>query len=67
MTTKGTRPVIPGGYQFLEPNAMSIRVNLSPWDPPDDYCPVIAFIIEYKVKGSSSAWSVGKYFLDRFH
>ncbi|XP_035706801.1 Down syndrome cell adhesion molecule-like protein Dscam2 isoform X3 [Folsomia candida] len=56
VTTKGSRPLIPNGYQFLEPNAMSIRINLASWDPPD--CPVSLFIIEYKVKSSSSSWSI---------
>lgn len=58
VTTKGSRPLIPNGYQFLEPNAMSIRINLASWDPPD--CPVSLFIIEYKVKSSSSSWSICK-------
>ena len=59
VTTKGSRPLVPvGSSTFLEANAISIKINLSPWDPDPD-CPVTLFIVDYKVKGSSSSWMTG--------
>ncbi|XP_049771417.1 Down syndrome cell adhesion molecule-like protein Dscam2 [Schistocerca cancellata] len=52
--TKGTEPQIPNSNEILSRNATSLYLHLPSW--PDGGCPMLYFVIEYRVLGSASEW-----------
>ncbi|KAK4293506.1 hypothetical protein Pmani_033801, partial [Petrolisthes manimaculis] len=52
-STKGSEPVVPGRSRLLDVNSTSILVHLSTWG--DGGCPILYYVIEYKV-ASARDW-----------
>ncbi|XP_046991962.1 Down syndrome cell adhesion molecule-like protein Dscam2 [Schistocerca americana] len=53
-STKGTEPELPNFNSLVLANATSLYLYLSTW--PDGGCPMLYFVVEYRILGSGSHW-----------
>lgn len=56
--TQGQPPGIPPAVNFLSPNSTSVVLRLHVW--PDNGCPLLYFILQYR-KITDSQWTLGCY------
>lgn len=54
--TQGHPPGVPTASSFIFPNSTSVLLRLHVW--PDNGCPILYFILQYR-KASSSQWILG--------
>lgn len=54
--TQGQPPGVPPAATFLMPNSTSVALRLHVW--PDNGCPLLYFIVQYK-SASESQWTLG--------
>ncbi|XP_042239240.1 Down syndrome cell adhesion molecule-like protein Dscam2 isoform X3 [Homarus americanus] len=55
-STKGSEPVVPSRSRLLDVNSTSVLVHLSTWG--DGSCPILYYVIEYRVSSSRDWISV---------
>lgn len=55
--TQGHPPGVPSASSFITPNSTTVTLRLHLW--PDNGCPILYFILQYR-KASESQWTLGK-------
>lgn len=53
--TQGHPPGVPSSQSFISPNSTSVILRLHVW--PDNGCPILYFILQYR-KASESQWTL---------